>query len=269
MATDPASEIERLRRRLERERATRREAERIAERALLDLHVANRELATQNSELERFAGVIAHDLRSQLTGVVGYLGTVRSRLGDEVGDRAADLIDRATDSASRMAGLIDDLLAYARAGYAELRRDEVDVGVVLERVLDDCGEAASSVDVERLPIVTGDPALLMQVFRNLVTNALKYVADGREPKVRVSATRAADAWQFTVSDNGIGIPEDVRERAFEPFERLERSDYEGTGIGLSICRRVVERHGGRIWIEDGHGGTGSRFVFTILDPPQR
>lgn len=142
---------------------------------------------------------------------------------------------------------------------------EVDTAALVATLLEDVGDLADDVDVERLPTVTADRALLAQVFRNLITNALKYVYEGTEPKVRVGAARSADAWTFSVADNGMGVPIDSRVEVFEPFERLEHGSYEGTGIGLSICRRIVERHGGTIWIEDGPEGCGSTFLFTLPD----
>jgi signal transduction histidine kinase len=169
-----------------------------------------------------------------------------------------------------MRRLIDDLLHYSRTGRRELRRESVRADAIVDETLRGLAAefeaAGATVERDDLPVVDGDPVLLGQVFQNLMSNAVKF-RDGEAPVVHVSARELPDRWEFSVQDNGIGIPEDHAENIFKMFQRLHhREEYDGTGIGLSVCQRIVERHGGEIRVEPGPEGRGSRFVFTLKRP---
>ncbi len=171
----------------------------------------------------------------------------------------------------RMQALIDDVLAYSRVGRGELRREPVDSGVAVERavaLLDAAvRQTGAEIEVGDLPTLDADARGLVQLFQNLISNALKFT-DGRPPRVAVSAARRKDRWSFAVADNGIGIESDHQERVFRMFQRLHpREQYGGSGIGLAICKRIVERHDGRIWCESRPSG-GALFQFTIPDEPE-
>jgi signal transduction histidine kinase len=224
-------------------------------------------LQRSNAELRQFAYVASHDLSEPLRMVTSYLQLLRRRYGDgRLGADADEFIAHAVDGSVRMRALIEDLLSYSRAGRSS-EPGRVDTGELLASVLTDLGaavaDASAVLDIGELPAVTGDARELRQVFQNLVANALKF---RRGPGVLVSvrAERCAPGWwAFTVADDGIGIPLDQSDRVFEMFQRLHpRDDYEGTGIGLAICRKIVEHHGGTIGVAPRPGG-GTEFRFEL------
>jgi two-component system, sensor histidine kinase and response regulator len=236
-------------------------------RAERELAAAAAELERSNAELERFGSIIAHDLFEPLRVISGFAGLVRSRYGDQLEEEGNRFLDLIGDATTRMEKLIDDLLAYARVGRGT-SRGPVECGDVVEQVLASLAirldESSATVQVEPLPTVHGDASQLGQLFQNLIGNALKFVGDA-PPKVRVHAEREDGGWRFSVEDNGPGVDPDNAERIFEAFQRLESRDVPGTGIGLAICKRIVELHGGRIWVEALPNG-GSAFRFTIAGP---
>jgi len=228
-----------------------------------------KELARSNAELAQFASVAAHDLKSPLQVISGFAGLLEQTQSELLDERGQEFLGFILRSATRMNVLIDDLLAYAKVGAERRLRVEVPLDRVFDEVvasLDEAEIATSGGSVERdsLPVVTGDPALLAHVIQNLVTNGLKFVGPGVPPRVRVSASRMINAWCVDVADNGIGIDPQHRSHIFGMFQRLHKNDYEGTGIGLAICKRIVEQRGGSIWVEENAGG-GSRFRFTVPD----
>ncbi|HZW34034.1 MAG TPA: ATP-binding protein, partial [Isosphaeraceae bacterium] len=177
-----------------------------------------------------------------------------------------EFIAFAVDGATRMQALINDLLAYSRVGTRGKEFTLTDCTAVLERVLGDMGptisEAGAIVTYDPLPTVMADGSQLGQVFQNLIGNAIKYRRE-EPPRIHVAARRVADEWIFSVADNGIGIEPQYFERIFVLFQRLHgKGEYPGTGIGLAICKKIVERHGGRIWVES-EPGKGSTFFFTL------
>jgi len=246
----------------EREQARRAVAEAALERAVSDLERSNKELAV-------LASVAAHDLREPLRTVMTSVQLLKRRHGDQLDQRATQLTDRAIDAARRLGSMGEDVLSYARARTASLRLVSVDAGVVVDRVVQNLGsqiaEARARVTRSDLPVLTADEALLTRLFQNLVSNAIRFAGSGAPPQVQVSAARGEAVWTFAVRDNGVGIaPEDV-ERIFRPFEQVAgREAHPGTGIGLAICTRIVERHGGTMWVESAPG-EGSTFCFTIRD----
>ncbi len=223
-----------------------------------------RELERSNVELDRFAAVTSHDLQAPLATISMYVQLLEARHGKDLGS-AGQLVDGISTATGHARDLIKGLLEYSRAGRGELRREPVDtekaVGEVLDVLAGAIEEAGATVKVEDLPVVRGDRRNLNQVFQNLIGNAVKF-SEG-DPRVTVSATRVEGAWWFAVADNGIGMDPKDAEEIFEPFHRLHgEGAYPGTGIGLAVCERIVEHHGGRIWAES-EPGKGSTFRFTL------
>jgi signal transduction histidine kinase len=222
-------------------------------------------LERSNAELAEFAYVASHDLSEPLRMISSYLQLLRRRHGGQLGDEADEYIGHAVDGAGRMRALIDGLLAYSRAGRGPAA-EPIDCGAVVEDVLHGLAsaiaEAHATVTVGDLPTVPGDRVQLGQLFQNLIANGLKF-RRGDSVHVRISAEQLDGTWTFEVSDDGIGIDARHRERVFGMFQRLHgRDTYEGTGIGLAICRKIVARHGGRIWV-GGREGDGTVVAFTL------
>ena len=241
----------------------RESSDRLA-RALADLERSNEELA-------EFAAVAAHDLSEPLRVIGGFAELVRRKYGDRIEDEGNEWLDHVLGGVSRMRGLIDDLLAYSRAGSAPLARQPVDLGEIVRSVRGSLrfaiAEADAVVEVGDVPEVVGDPTQLWQVLQNLFSNSLKFRQPDVTPRIVVAGRQTGSGWEVSVTDNGVGISPADRERVFSPFHRLHvPSDRPGTGLGLSICRRIVERHGGRIWVQGAPAG-GSRFCFTIAAAP--
>ncbi|HYY79979.1 MAG TPA: ATP-binding protein [Actinomycetes bacterium] len=229
-----------------------------------------RELERSNQELNQFAYAASHDLREPLRAIAGHAKLLQRLQADRLDPEAGEHLEFIVDGAARMQALVDDLLDYAQAGQAELRRAPVEVASLLERCLRQLAPAISQAGAEvrsgPLPTVHGDETQLGQVLRNLIANAVKYQRGGR-PLVEVSAAREPDAWRISVADNGIGIDPAQAQRVFEMFQRLHsQRHYPGTGIGLALCKRIAERHGGRIWFEPRPEG-GTTFHFTVPDQP--
>jgi signal transduction histidine kinase/CHASE3 domain sensor protein len=238
---------------------------RAAERALTE---RARELARSNAELEQFAYVASHDLQEPLRAVVSYLQLLERRYKGNLDERADKYIGYAVDGARRMQTLINDLLTYSRAGRRHEQYVEVDLEALLTRVMKSLEvgieESGASVTHDPLPTIVADPVGLGQLLQNLVGNAIKFRSE-QPPTIHVSARRQERAWLVSVRDNGIGIAPEYQERIFVLFQRLHgRDEYAGTGIGLAICKKIVERHGGMLWVESTPGG-GSTFLFTIPD----
>jgi signal transduction histidine kinase len=226
------------------------------------------ELADANAALEQYAAVASHDLSEPLRVVDGYLTLLERRHGAELGPQGRELVARATQGTQRMRTLIDGLLAYSRVEQGPGSRAPVDLSSTVDATLAGLAaaleETHAEVRVDDLPVVEGDPVQLGQLFQNLLSNAVKF-SNGHAPRVSVHADRQDGSWRFTVADNGVGLPPERAAEAFEMFGRVHSGDrYAGHGIGLAICRRIVDGHGGRIWVEPNPGG-GSRFVFTLPD----
>lgn len=247
--------------------ARRAAAERNA--LLAELRARNAELERSNEELEQFASVASHDLSEPLRVIAGHVELLARRYQGQLDDNADRYIAFAVDGCTRMRRLIEDLLRYSRTGR-DLVRSEVDLDVLAGRVVGDMSAAVENsngrVVVGTLPRVVGDETQLGQVLSNLIGNALKFCHVSRPPIVHVSAIDRADDWAITIADNGVGIPARHRQRVFGLFERLHARDVPGTGIGLAICRKVVERHGGEVTVSDNEVG-GSTFTFTLPKNP--
>jgi PAS domain S-box-containing protein len=224
------------------------------------------ELARSNAELGQFAYVASHDLQEPLRVIRSYIQLLDDRCKGKLDSDSAEFMAFIVDSAARMERLVEDLLSYARVTTKGKRFGSVDAQEVFERALTNLQVAlensGASVTSDALPTVTADDSQLERLFQNLIGNAVKY--HGAEPpRVHVSAQQNGKEWLFSVRDNGIGIDPHFAERVFEIFQRLHsRSEYEGTGIGLALCKKIVERHGGRIWVES-ELEKGATFYFTI------
>jgi PAS domain S-box-containing protein len=239
---------------------------RAAAAAKLEQSVKN--LAAANAELEEFSSVASHDLQEPIRNLLSYVALLQEDLPGDLPPDAVQDLEYIKRSAARMQELVQDLLTLSRVG-----RRELEVGDV---VLEDCvKESLAALDVAlresdavcefaRLPNVRGDRRLLTQLYQNLISNANKFRQKGTSPKIQLTAERGPlGEWVFGVRDNGIGIPPQYAEEVFTPFKRLHgRQQYGGSGVGLAICRKAVERHGGRIWVES-ELGQGAYFQFTL------
>jgi PAS domain S-box-containing protein len=237
-------------------------------RAQQELGRRAEELARSNAELQQFAYIASHDLQEPLRMVSSYVELLARRYGPDLDDDAREFIGFATDGARRMQSLIDDILRLSRLGTQSRPAGGVDLNDVVATALKNLevslDESGAEVVVDPLPRIAADAGQLVQVFQNLIGNAIKFRGE-TAPRVVVSASRQDDGWVFVVRDNGIGIEPDYFDRIFHVFQRLHRRDaYPGTGIGLAICKKVVEGHGGRIWVESAPG-CGSVFSFSIPD----
>ena len=224
------------------------------------------ELARSNAELEQFAYVASHDLQEPLRMVASYVGLLERRYRGKLDADADEFIEFAVDGARRMQALLNGLLDLSRVGTRGRDPEPTESEAVLREALlnleQAIGEAGAEVSHDPLPTVLGDRVQLTQLFQNLVSNAVKFNASGK-PRVAVTARRAGSMWEFGVADNGIGIDPAHFDRIFEVFQRLHTRDaYAGTGIGLSMCRKIVERHGGTIWPEFTKR-QGATFRFTL------
>lgn len=223
------------------------------------------DLNSSNKELEQFAYIASHDLQEPLRMVSSYVQLIARRYNDRLDKDGHEFIDYAVDGAKRMQKMIDDLLSYSRIATRGKPFEAVGTGTALRKAEANLRaaieEARAEITHDRMPQVEGDGAQIIQLFQNLISNAIKFRGENT-PMIRVSAEGKEDGYLFSVRDNGIGIPAEHLEGIFDIFERLHGAEKPGTGIGLAICKRIVERHGGRIWVES-EPGKGSTFYFTI------
>jgi light-regulated signal transduction histidine kinase (bacteriophytochrome) len=236
---------------------------RIAERTAA-LTAANRDLQTANHDLESFSYSVAHDLRAPLRNMIGFANLLKIDIDEQNLSAAPTHADRVVAGAERMNDLIDGLLAVSRVSHGALEDGRVDFAALLAEIVADAApEARVRLDIGRLPVVNCDASTMRQVWTNLVSNALKYSAKRDEPRVIIAGRPAGDEYVFDVQDNGAGFDPAYAERLFGVFQRLHSSrEFEGNGVGLAIVRRIVERHGGRVWAE-GSPGAGATFHFSL------
>jgi signal transduction histidine kinase len=275
-------DVETMRVRIVSALAASRVAEREVRDAALELEAQAAELEQQaadlrrsNDELEQFAYVASHDLQEPLRKVASFCQMLQRRYGGQLDEKADQYIEFAVDGAKRMQQLINDLLAFSRVGRTSEGMAPVSAREAAERALsalDAAVEAAEArVDIGDLPRVMADDTLLTQLFQNLIGNAIKFRAPGRPPVVTLRASREDEVWHFTCADNGIGIDPEYAERVFVIFQRLHPKDqYTGTGIGLSLCKKIVEYHGGRIWLDTDRpaAAVGSVVHWTLPVPDE-
>jgi len=241
----------------------------VQKRAEEAVEIKTRELLRSNAELEQFAYVASHDLQTPLRAISGYLNLLTKRYEGKLDDDANRFIERTNQNVLRMQRLINDLLTYSRLTTRAHPFQPTDCNQVVREVVEmfqpDLEESGGRVIAEPLPTVLADGSQFLQLFQNLIGNALKF-RDHKSPEVHIEALRAEKGWLFSVIDNGIGIDPQYAERIFLIFQRLHTVDqYPGTGIGLALCKKIVERHGGQIWVES-KAGEGATFKFLIPDP---
>ncbi len=228
------------------------------------------ELEHSNEEWERFAHVISHDLKEPIRMVNSYLQLLEERHGDQLDGDAEEFVTYAVQGARRMSHLIDGLLAYSRLDRKSGEFEPVDASEIVDEVLDGLSlrveETGAQIEVDDLPVVRGDAAQLGQVFQNLLENALKFSGD-QAPRVAIYTDREGEMARFHVEDDGVGIDPGHQERIFDIFQGSLEEDGGGRGIGLSVCKRIVERHGGDMGVESAPG-EGSRFWFTLRLPEE-
>ncbi|MFG1770669.1 CHASE3 domain-containing protein [Nocardia salmonicida] len=263
--------VENMRHHIVAELDSTRVQEAVLLRQKQDLDVQAEELRRSNTELEQFAYVASHDLQEPLRKVASFCQLLEKRYGDRLDDRGKQYIDFAVDGAKRMQVLINDLLTFSRVG----RMSEGTEPVALDQTLDEAVAALSATieeteavieRPEALPELVGEPTLLAMLWQNLIGNAIKFRRPDLTPVVRVTCAPNADdpeEWEFSVSDNGIGVAAEFAEKVFVIFQRLHPRDaYGGTGIGLAVCKKIVEFHGGRIWLDTDYRD-GTRLCFTL------
>ncbi|WP_369216430.1 sensor histidine kinase [Streptomyces flavofungini] len=259
-----SGEIDSMRRRLVRELDYKEEA-----RMRLDAQAAD--LRRSNAELEQFAYVASHDLQEPLRKVSSFTQLLQRRYGGQLDERADQYIDFAVDGANRMQVLINDLLDFSRVGRLHNDQQDVDLNKVFERALSALSvsveESGATITHDALPTLVADPTQMGMLWQNLIANAVKFRRPGTAPAIHVTAAREDDLWRFTVTDNGIGIPEEFTEKIFVIFQRLHTKDaYPGSGIGLAMCKKIVEFHGGTIAVDPDYR-EGARITFTLAPEP--
>ncbi|RZJ87564.1 MAG: PAS domain S-box protein [Chryseobacterium sp.] len=227
----------------------------------------SRQLEQKNRELEQFVYVASHDLQEPLLTVTNFINLFKEEYGDALDENALTYLKYINQSSERMKELIRGLLEYARLGRKSDQLQTVDCNIVMQDVCSDLFASIqkhnAAVNYKGLPVITGDKTQIRQLFQNLVSNALKFSKSGVDPIVVVSAVETDEGWKFSVQDNGIGMESRYLEKIFIIFQRLNtRSEFEGNGIGLAQCKKIVELHRGKIWVES-EPGKGSVFWFTL------
>ncbi len=227
------------------------------------------ELDRSNKELEQFAYVTSHDLREPLRMMTSFSQSLEKRYKDKLDSTANEYIHFIVDGAARMQKLIDDILLYSRVTTRALPFESVDMdGIVQDALVNlraSIEETKATITHDKLPIIQADPSQMVQVMQNLIGNAIKFHREEVPPIVHISAMQEGNEWIFSVNDNGIGMDPELFGRLFNLFQRLHPPDkYPGTGVGLAVTKKIVQRHGGRIWVES-EPDKGSTFYFSIPD----
>ena len=227
-------------------------------------------LTQSNYDLEQFAVIASHDLQEPLRKVASFCGLLQQEYSKKLDDEGRIYLDFAIDGASRMSTLVQDLLRYSKIGSEVSLDQNADSEAAIKLAIANLGAAIADskgeVTFDRLPELIAEPREIAQLFQNLIGNAIKYRSD-EPPKIHVSVEDKDECWQFSIADNGIGIKPEFRDRIFRIFQRLHsRSEHSGTGVGLAICKRVIDQLGGKIWVESNSTSDsehGSTFCFTV------
>lgn len=230
------------------------------------LALKNKELERKNKELEQFAYVASHDLQEPIRTAAGFAELLQRQFKGRLDEKADQYLAFIVDSSERMKVLIKELLNYSRIGFEE-KRVSIDCNLVIKELMADLGqtiiETGAVITYDSLPVISGYTVAIKQLFQNLVLNGIKFRKENQVPEIKIMGKQEGNYWHFTVTDNGIGIAREYFERIFIIFQRLHtRSKYEGSGIGLSHCKKIVELHNGKIWVES-NVGEGATFHFTI------
>ena len=231
------------------------------------LESANRQMEVANKELEAFSYTVSHDLRAPLRHLSGFVDLLINRNSSGLDAKSRHYLEVIAGAARTMGILIDDLLAFARMGRTEMMNTPVNLDSMITALREELQPSLAgreiSWDVDRLPMVTGDPELLKLVLANLIDNALKYTRNRPQARIAITADTAGDEVIFSVRDNGVGFDMKYQDKLFGLFQRLHHAnEFEGTGVGLASVRRIIQRHGGRVWAE-GAVGEGAAFYFTL------
>ncbi|WP_439481011.1 PAS domain-containing protein [Algoriphagus formosus] len=227
----------------------------------------NERLQSTNSELKVFASVASHDMREPLRMISSFLSLIQKRYSEKLDEKGNQYIDFAVDGAKRLSRLIEDLLEYSRIGFDSKNKESVDTNEIIEAIIDINKQSiktkGAQIKAENLPVIKAVRVPIQQLFHNLITNSLKFAQENMDPIIAIKCKEFENFWQFTVEDNGIGIDEKDHDIVFGVMKRLHSKDkYDGTGIGLAICKKIVNQHGGEIWVES-EIGVGTKFFFTI------
>ncbi|MBE9030052.1 response regulator [filamentous cyanobacterium LEGE 11480] len=227
----------------------------------------NAALLRSNQDLEQFAYMVSHDLKQPLQGILGFSNLLKQNYQAALGNDGGRFLGHIDGAVRRMGDLIDDLLAYSQISPQNDGFQAIDCNVILEQVLINCADSiersGAKITYDTPPIILGDEIQITELFQNLINNAIKFQTSATIPQINLTVEPDREAWHFAMQDNGIGIAPDQLESVFKAFKRLHsQQTYPGTGIGLAICQKVVERHGGRIWVTS-QLGVGSVFHFTL------
>ena len=231
-----------------------------------ELEKKTEELIRSNAELEQFASAASHDMREPLRTITGFLRLLSKRYKGKLDEKADEYISFTVDSVNRMDMLLKDMVELSRLGAKAQRQKPVNCNVVLEKAIHDLRsaieESGAEITYDELPTVVANESQITRLFQNIIGNSIKFRSE-EKPEIHVSVEHRDDEWVFSVRDNGIGIDPQFSKRIFVVFQRLHtRDEYEGTGIGLALCKKIVELHGGRIWVES-EAGKGSTFYFSL------
>ncbi len=232
-----------------------------------ELERFNKELERSNKELEEFALAASHDLREPIRKIIGFTQVFSREFKGKMDENSKENIGFITEGAQRMRMLIDDILEFSRVGRAELTLEMVSFNDIVKEALDNLQQAIkdhqAKIQYNNLPILAVHKIYMIRLFQNLIENAIKYRKENVPPEITITAQKDKSKWLFSVRDNSIGIEKEFHQRIFIIFQRLHPKDkYPGTGMGLTLCQKIVERHGGRIWVES-QPGQGSTFKFTL------
>ncbi len=248
----------------------RRRIEKALESRTTELERINREIEASYSDMESFGYTVSHDLRSPLVAIGGFCRILLERYSDKLDADGADLLRRIINNESRMEQLIDDILAFSRIGMREISSVEIDMERLVRSVYEELASACTrrpGFETRSLPQAYGDPSMIRQVFSNLLSNAIKFTSMRDDPMIEVGGYPRGDEFLFYVKDNGVGFSMEYHDKLFSPFQRLHGTGkFAGTGVGLAIIKRIIEKHGGRVWAE-GEPDKGATFYFTLPKKP--